>query len=133
MPDDHVTGRLAEILERHQRGDPGNVSLAIGSVQDVPVLAAVVEAVLAIHVRQEQPVTSHKLCYRHGGSTGLQGLKFGWWRAQIDACGDCVKDFFYVCKHCSCPNDKWPCPTYQAISAGLGTSPHDSAPAQGGG
>ena len=50
MPDtDPVTIRLAEIRERHQRGDPGNVSLAIGSVQDVPVLLAAVETALRIH------------------------------------------------------------------------------------
>jgi hypothetical protein len=119
VPDDHVPGRLAEIRERHQRGDPGNVSASFGRVQDIPVLVAVVEAVLAIHVRQAQPVTSHELCERHGALSRLRGLKNDWKRAQIDACGDCVKDFYYVCKHCSCPDDKWPCPTYQAISAGF--------------
>ena len=50
MPDtDPVTIRLAEIRERHQRGDPGNVSLAIGSIQDVSCLLAVTETALKIH------------------------------------------------------------------------------------
>jgi len=49
---------------------------------------AAVKAVLDIHRKQERPVL---VTNKHGTHEE------------------------YVCEHCACPNDRWPCPTWRAV------------------
>ncbi len=96
----------------------------VAARSDVPRLAAAVEAVLAVHVRQEQPVRHYGLgdaCPKHHlNAFGRPNY------ATFRDCPDCRYTEYYVCSHCQCPHDNWPCPTYRAITTALtgGTGGH---------
>lgn len=121
MPDptaDPVAAALEQIRADHEAAN------YFGALADdpVPSLLAAVSKVLALHARQDKPVITRTLCGNHAGAYALRGLRDADKRAAIDACPDCVKTKRYVCEHCrhECPdNDGWPCPTYQAVAAGL--------------
>lgn len=77
--------------------------------------AAQVARVRTLHGRQDKPVQSRKVCDRHGGADGLKALRLDWKRAEVESCPDCEVTEYYVCRHCQCPNDAWPCPTIRAL------------------
>jgi len=83
---------------------------------DVRRLLAALDAALALHVRQEKPVRSwDHVCGAHRDARGFADPR----QMQMRDCPDCVFSDLYVCRHCPCPNDMWPCPTYRAILAAL--------------
>ena len=74
------------------------------------------DAVLALHVRQDRPVISWgRVCPAHRDGRGLADPR----QYEARDCPDCAFSEIYVCRHCSCPNDSWPCPTYRAVLAAL--------------
>jgi hypothetical protein len=74
---------------------------------------AAVQAVLKLHVRQDKPVRSLDwACARHM-RPGLPDFP------AVMACPDCRTSEYYVCSHCQCPRDAWPCATYRAVSDAL--------------
>ena len=77
-----------------------------------PLLAAL-RAVLALHVKQEKPVRVYDLDLRCGKHAGLGSIGSF---EEVRECPDCHYSLRYVCSHCSCPHDEWPCPTVQAIT-----------------
>jgi hypothetical protein len=123
--DDQVAAVLAAMRERSERALPRLGALPIAneavrslmeSAGDVPRLLAAVTGGLAVHVRQERPVRSYDLdlrCPAHNQVAHLAGF------AAIRACPDCSYREYHVCAHCSCPNERWPCPTYLAITREL--------------
>lgn len=89
---------------------------ALTSLADVPRLLAAVEAVLARHVRQEQPVRSYDLdlrCPAHHWTTAAASV------ADIRNCPDCTYREHRVCANPDCREHGWPCPDYQAIATEL--------------
>lgn len=83
---------------------------------DVPRLLAAVEAVLELHVKMDKPARYYEHCPVHAFDPETRS--FGSFET-VRTCPDCTYREVWLCKHCECPNDEWPCPTYQAISAGL--------------
>lgn len=82
---------------------------------DVPKLTSAVEAVSALHVPTEE--TAYTACTAHSYQNGLPRTVYAF--DVMRDCLDCTKATHLVCKHCCCPNDSWPCPTYQALLRAL--------------
>jgi hypothetical protein len=107
VPDD-----LATVLWQIKDGNID--SYAEGSTSPIPRLLAAVEAVLNLHVMQETPVLCwDRVCDAHRDKRGVAV------QPPPGDCPDCRFRDMWVCRHCNCPNDEWPCPTYRAISAAL--------------
>lgn len=80
-------------------------------------LQEAVRAVLKLHTRRERPVRCYdKPCAAHAWDPETRS--FGSFE-DVRSCMDCGYTEYYVCSHCDCPNDKWPCPTVQDIRAAL--------------
>ena len=95
--------------------DPRRASAAGALHGHALVAGAGLDAVLALHVRQDRPVISwDRLCLAHRDARGFADRQRG-----LRDCPDCKFSEIYVCRHCSCPNDFWPCPTYRAVLAAL--------------
>ena len=83
--------------------------------------AAALKRVRELHERQEKPVKSwDQLCPEHAYDPATRS--FGRY-ADVTACPDCRYTEHYVCSHCECPNDEWPCPTIRALDEPAVTSP----------
>jgi hypothetical protein len=131
MADDPVAATLAGIRERQalaadaslgfSRMNERHDALIKVAYEDTPRLLAVVEAALKLHARQDKPVRSwDQPCDAHLKAIGTLRLgdrpgAFG----AIRDCPDCRYTEYYVCSHCTCPNDTWPCPTVEAIRTAL--------------
>jgi hypothetical protein len=77
---------------------------------------AAVEAAMELHRVQERPVRSwDHVCPVHRDARGFADPR----QRDMRDCPDCRFSEIYVCRHCGCPNDFWPCPTYRAILAAL--------------
>ena len=122
---DKVAAALAGMRERNDQWI-ASMALTEASVNDSPFgdlrrALAAVEAVLAIHVRQEKPIRSWSPCEYHAydPATGNQvSLR------QMRDCPDCaaLATDVWLCASCRnlCPDDdKWPCATYLAVSRAL--------------
>lgn len=72
-----------------------------------------VNAVLNLHARQDRPVR----VYTMDGKCPVHALPYS--LPASSGCTECQYEEMYVCSHCQCPNDAWPCPTYQAIVKAL--------------
>lgn len=116
-----LTVALAEIRERNAKVTIAAPLTATASADDIPRLLAAVEALLKLHQRQERPVLSwDRACPAHRDKHGFADPR----QREARDCPHCRFSEFYVCSHCSCPNDRWPCPTAQAI-AGVMTRKED--------
>lgn len=75
---------------------------------------AAVERVRALHTRQAKPVRSYGM---DGYCAAHEPTGRGYWAPPADLrdCPDCRYTEYYVCSHCECPNDEWPCPTIRAL------------------
>lgn len=76
--------------------------------------AAALDTVLERHSRQAKP--SHfweHVCDAHRDQRGLPV------QPPPRDCPDCRFRDVYLCRHCACPNDEWPCPTYRDIATAL--------------
>jgi hypothetical protein len=123
-PDDRVASTLTGIRERYRvsfttlPGYSATLSGAewthVNSADDIPLLLTALEAALALHTRQDKPVH----CWDHVCDAHRDQFGFPVQPPPRD-CPDCRFRDMYVCKHCQCPNDEWPCPTYLAITAAL--------------
>jgi len=131
---DPLAAELAAIERRHAKikqpgglrwdfdggyaaNDAEGVGRLLASTDDVPRLLAAVEAVLALHVKQEEPVRSYgpgDSCPQHL-MTALGRRNY----ATMHKCPDCRYTEYFVCEYCDRSNDTWPCPTYAAISSAL--------------
>ena len=111
MPDpttDPVAAYLAQVRKEFD---------VFGEASALPRLHAALGAVLALHVRQGKPVRNYsKMCPEHAWNPADRSIGR---LEDIRDCPDCGYTEYYVCAHCECPDDKWPCPTYRAISAEL--------------
>jgi hypothetical protein len=123
-PDPPAAALLAQIRERNAKtggGYSSNPGDYIRSAEDVPRLLAAVERVLNLHAPYST-VTRH-ICPVHAtGMSGRAWASLKTYRDEVDACPDCRKEEVQVCSECrnACPDDdKWPCPTYRAITAAL--------------
>lgn len=109
---DRVAAELALILDHQENGD-----LREFATRDSPRLLALAEGVLKLHRPQDKPVHSwDHICPEHSDKHGFGHL--GRLRQMRD-CPDCRFSDVTVCRHCSCPNDEWPCPTYLVAAAAL--------------
>lgn len=100
-----------DVKDAHGRGAPRRLADKIA-----PRLLAAVDAVLALHSRQETPVRSwNHVCPAHRDARGFADPR----QMAMADCPDCRFTEIWVCRHCSCPNDGWPCPTYAAIEREL--------------
>jgi hypothetical protein len=104
---DPVAAKLAEIRHDwdHSDGRP---------MRHIPALLGAVEAVLALHVRQAAPVRIHNLCPEHASLSALRDKRV---RIEVETCTACTITQQFVCQHCSCPNEEWPCLTFRVLSA----------------
>lgn len=111
-----VTGPDGHEIFSGSVDQPGHdLRFAAHAREDIPRLLAVADTVLALHVRQDRPVISwDRLCLAHRDARGFADRQRG-----LRDCPDCKFSEIYVCRHCSCPNDFWPCPTYRALLAAL--------------
>lgn len=68
--------------------------------------------VLELHVKHEHPARSlDQVCDEHV-KLGIDTWRH--WPA-LEACPRCVTSTYAICRHCVCPEDRWPCQTYLAI------------------
>lgn len=75
-------------------------------------------AVRALHQRAATPRRAYDLDLRCDAHTGPPPRGAGATLEYLDAIENCPMCGFreqYVCVHCSCPNDVWPCPTIRAL------------------
>jgi hypothetical protein len=126
---DPLAAELAGIRERaSQITDDHDVADCIADLggpcsgHDAERLADVVEAVLGRH--QPKTVTVREMCAAHGwGTKAGHSVPLGDFRAEVDACPDCVKREQVTCTGCNpeCPDDNlWEkCPERAAITSKL--------------
>jgi hypothetical protein len=89
----HAAGKLAGIADRHRDA---------------------ILAVLGLHTRQDKPAHCwDHVCGAHRDQRGRPSQP-----PPLD-CPDCRFRDVYLCTHCSCPYDQWPCPTYLAVAGAL--------------
>lgn len=112
---DEIRERVAKV-ERYRNVRHEDIISKMESSRDVPRLLAAVEAVLALHVRSAKPAKYYEHCPDHAFDPETRS--FGSFDDVVN-CPDCTFTEHYLCAHCSCPNDEWECPTYQAITAAL--------------
>jgi hypothetical protein len=95
----------------------GDSAFIVAARTAVPSLLAGLEAALKLHARQEKPVRSWDF--------DLRCAEHDWTKAtvrsfeEVRRCPACSYRERWVCKHCRCPDDEWPCPTYRAITEAL--------------
>lgn len=76
----------------------------------------VIGVVLDLHAMHPEPRRVYEqLCDRHSSPADPDFPAF----EAIDACPECRCSVQWVCSHCECPNDTWPCPTIKAIAGAL--------------
>ena len=119
---DPVAAYLAGASERYETAADAVYSTLLGraqaltSLDDVPCLVAGYGRLLELHVKMDKPARHYHHCPAHAYDPETRS--FGSFETVRD-CPDCTYTEVWLCKHCECPNDEWPCPTYQAISAAL--------------
>jgi hypothetical protein len=107
-----VAIRIAEIREDLRA--PGEAATDRIREDHLPALLAVADAVLKLHRPQDKPVHSwDHVCPAHRDRRGLAIPR------EALGCPDCRFSEITVCRHCTCPNDEWPCPTYRRAEAAL--------------
>lgn len=74
------------------------------------VAEVALDRVRALHIKQDRPVKSWTLCDKHRRPPlNIPG------RAEIEECAGCSYIDRWVCMHCNCPDDEWPCATVRAL------------------
>lgn len=102
-------------------GDADAFVIVAASAMDVPVLVSVLEKILDLHSRQEKPVRCYDLdlrCEAHDPAVHVIMTHREW--AAVRDCPDCAHREAWVCSHCNCPDDQYPCKTRRIIMEALG-------------